>query len=126
MNDLCRSIFISNWSGNISIALDDDKVWVNLTGQIKVNLFDLKYTTHVKPNRKGIVAQTDMLTGANIPLRIIFERSKDSTFDCLCRLLKYLFEWNGTCDLCNVLIASDRGYMVPNTIFNFSASKTKP
>ena len=119
VNELCRSISITNRSGKISIALDDDKIWVALTGRNLVDLFGLKYTRHVKANRNGFVAHTAVSTGANIPLGIIFERSKDSTFDCFSRLLKFLFERNGICDLQNILIASDRGYMIPNTVFNF-------
>ena len=119
LNNLCRSISICNRTGKIFIALDDDKIWVSLTGVNKEDLFGLKFTTHVKANRKGLVAHTAVSTGANIPLGIIFERKKDSTFDCFKRLLTFLFERNGVCDLRNVLLASDRGYMVPNNVFNF-------
>ena len=119
VNELCRSVSITNRSGKISIALDDDKIWVALTGRNSVDFFGLKYTRHVKANRNGFVAHTAVSTGANIPLGIIFERTKDSTFDCFSRILKFLFERNGVCDLRNVLVASDRGYMVPNTVFNF-------
>lgn len=119
INDLCRTISISNRTGIISIALDDDKVWVNLTGKNKKDLFGIKYTTHVKANRKGIIAHTAVSTGANVPLGIIFERTTDSTVDCFKRLLDFLFGRNGATDLRNVIIASDRGYMLPNTVFNY-------
>ena len=118
-NNICRQISISNHPGKISIALDDDKVWVNLTGRNKTDTFGIKYTTHVKPNRKGIVAHTAVSTGANLPLGIIFERKKDTTYICFERLLRFLFETNGDVDLRNVLIGSDRGYMLPTAVFEF-------
>ena len=119
VNNLCRVVSISNRTGDISIALDDDKVWVNLTGQNKADTFGIKYTTHVQPNRKGIIAHTAVSTGANMPLGIIIERKKDSTLECFRRLLRFLFETNGNIDLRNVLVASDRGYMLPKAVFDF-------
>ena len=119
VNNLCRIVSVSNRTGDISIALDDDKVWVNLTGVNKADTFGIKYTTHVQPNRKGIIAHTAVSTGANMPLGISIERKKDSTLECFKRLLRFLFETNGNIDLRNVLVASDRGYMLPKAVFNF-------
>ena len=119
VNNLCRSISVSNRPGKISIALDDDKIWVSLSGRNKDDLFGIKYTTHNKANRKGIIAHTAVSTGANLPLGIIFEKQKDTSGECFERLLKFLFERNGNCDLRNITIASDRGYMLPNIVFNF-------
>ena len=119
VNNLCRSISVSNRPGKISIALDDDKIWVSLSGRNKDDLFGIKYTTHNKANRKGIVAHTAVSTGANLPLGIIFEKQKDTSGECFECLLKFLFERNGNCDLRNITIASDRGYMLPNIVFNF-------
>ena len=119
MNNLCRQISISNWSGNISGALDDDKIWLDLSGQNKRDTFGIRYTTHVQPNRKGIVAHTIVSTGANMPLGIAIERKKDKTLECFKRLMKFLFATNGSVDLRNVLIASDQGYMTPKAVFDF-------
>ena len=119
VNNLCRRISVSNRTGNISVALDDDKIWANLTGLNKSDTFGIKYTTHVQPNRKGIVAHTAVSTGANMPLGIAIEKKKDSTMECFKRLLKFIFETNGSIDLRNVLVASDRGYMVPKAVFDF-------
>ena len=83
------------------------------------DLFNLKYTTHVKPNRKGIIAHTAVSTSLNIPLGIIFERTKDSTLDCFKRCLDFLFSRNGATDLRNVSIHSDRGYIIPNLVFEY-------
>jgi hypothetical protein len=46
VNKLLRSIAIDQRQGNILIALDDDKIWVNLAHSAKDDLFNLKYTTH--------------------------------------------------------------------------------
>jgi hypothetical protein len=117
LNNLCRDISISNRPGRIAIALDDDKIWAAL--RKLTDCFGLKFTMHNKANRKGFVAHTAISCGANMPLGIMMERQKDSTSDCFERLLNFLFERNGTCDLRNVEVASDRGYMVPNTVFGF-------
>lgn len=118
-NHVCRDISISNREGVIGIALDDDKIWVNLTGKNLTDTFGIKYTTHVKANRKGIIGHTAVSTGMNMPLGIVIQKKKDSTFSCFERLLKFLFDRNGMCDLANVEIDSDRGYMLPNTVFGF-------
>lgn len=118
MNDHCREISISNREGKIGIVVDDDKIWVNLTGENKDDTFGIKYTTHVRANRKGIVAHTAVSTGANMPLGIVFERSQDSTAECFQHLLKINFERNGSCDMRNVEIAIDRGYSSPQAIFD--------
>ena len=118
-NSLCRKISISNRDGKIIIAIDDDKIWVNLTGKNLYDTFGIRYSTHVKDNRKGIIAHTAVSTGANMPLGVVIERKKDSTADCFERLLNHLFQRNGTCDLNNVQVCSDRGYMVLNTVFGF-------
>jgi hypothetical protein len=86
------------------------------------DLFNLKYTTHVKPNRKGLIAHTAVSTGLNCPLGIIFERSKDTTLGCFRRLLDFLFSHDGQTNLRNVNIHSDRGYMIPNLVFDYLLS----
>ena len=119
VNNLCRRISIGNRTGNISIALNDDKIWVDLSGESRNDTFGIKYTTHNQPNRKGIVAHTAILTGTNIPLGCAFERKKDSASEAFKRLLTFLFSMNGDIDLRNVLVASDRGYMLPKLVFEF-------
>lgn len=122
VNDLLRSISIAGRDGGISIALDDDKIWLQLSSGMKVDLFDLKYTTHVQANRKGLNAHTAVSTGANVPLGIVFERTNDSTKNCFVRLLDHLFSRNGSTDLQNVSVHSDRGYMLPDLVFQYLLS----
>jgi len=85
----------------------------------KIDLFNLKFTTHVKPNRKGIVAHTAVSTGINVPLGIIFERTKDTSLSCFKRLLDFLFKKDGSTNLRNVSVHSDRGYMIPVLVFEY-------
>jgi hypothetical protein len=123
VNKLLRSISIEQRQGNISIALDDDKIWVNLAHSAKDDLFNLKYTTHVKANRKGIIGHTAVSTALNLPLGIAFERTKDSSSSCFKRLLDYLFGRDGTTDLRNVSVHSDRGYLIPSLVFDYLLSQ---
>lgn len=68
VNDLLRSISISQRNGIVSLSLDDDKIWAMFTKSATGFKFNLKYTTHVKPNRKGIIAHTAVSTGLMFPL----------------------------------------------------------
>lgn len=119
VNSLLKSVSITGRKGKISIALDDDKIWFAMNRILGNDLFNIKYTTHVKPNRKGIVAHTAVSTSLNIPLGIVFERTKDSTLACFRRLLDTLFSSDGTTDLRNVTLHSDRGYMVPSIVIDY-------
>lgn len=119
VNNLCHSISIVNRRGRISIALDDDKIWVDLSGESRADTFGIKYTTHVQPNRKGINAHTAVSTTTNMPLGICIERKNDSATECFKRLLTTLFSRHGAVDLHNCVVASDRGYMLPKLVFDF-------
>lgn len=119
VNDLFKSISVENRPGRICIALDDDKIWVNLSGRNKDDFLGVKYTRHNRANRNGLNGHAAFSTGANMPLNIQIERIGDTTAECFERLLKKLFQRGGKCDLRNVLLASDRGYMLPSTVFNF-------
>ncbi len=123
VNSLCRSISISGREGEISIALDDDKIWLSQTKSKTCDLFGLKYTTHVKPNRKGIVGHTAVSTGTNIPLGIVFEQTFDTSLTCFKRLLNFLFHHDSESKdenaFRNVTVHSDRGYLVPSLVFDF-------
>ena len=58
VNEVLCSISIVRREGTISVSLDDDKVWIHLSPKTKMDLFDLKYTTRVQANRKGLTAHT--------------------------------------------------------------------
>ena len=68
LNNLCREVSISNRKGKVSVALDDDKIWLQQTGENARDKAGLNFTTHVRDNRKGLIAHTAVLTGTNLPL----------------------------------------------------------
>ena len=119
VNDFLVSISITGRKGKISVALDDDKIWMNLRNSSKVDLFNLKYCKHVKDNRTGLIAHTAVSSGANIPLGICFERRMDNTENCFRRLLDRMFGQNGSTNLRNVYVHSDRGYLLPSLVFKY-------
>ena len=123
VNSLLRDISISGREGEISIALDDNKIWLSQTKSRSADLFGLKYTTHNKANRKGLNAHTAISTGANIPLGIMFERTHDTTISCFKRLFNFMFrhDSDGRDDNAfrNVIVHSDRGYLLPSLVFDF-------
>lgn len=119
-NESCRELSILRRRGIISIALDDDKVWVALKRSL--DMFGIKLTTHSSDNRKGIVMHTAISSGAQIPLGIAVEREKDTANSSFKRILNFLFKIEAGGEypnLQNVLIASDRGYMLPTLTFQY-------
>ena len=117
VNKDLREISIQDREGRIGIALDDDKIWMQQTNAKVNDLFGLKYSTHMRPNRKGLIVHTAVSTGCTVPLCIVFEKMKDSTITCFKRLLSSLCDSNGETDLSNVDVGSDRAYMLPNIVF---------
>ena len=122
VNKLCCEISVIDRTGRISIALDDDKIWFASTVATSSDLFNLKFTTHVKPNRKGICLHSAVSSGLNIPLAAVFERTKDNSISCFKRLLDFLYSHDASTDLRNVSVHSDRGYMLPNLVFEYLLS----
>ena len=119
VNKLCGDISIINRQGKIAISLDDDKIWLAVSQSGRDDLYNLKYTTHVKPNRKGIVAHTAVSVGALMPLGLKFEKAKDSPITCAKDLLDFHFKHDGSTDLSNVDVHFDRGYSHPNMVFGY-------
>lgn len=124
VNEMFRTIAVAGREGEISIALDDDKIWLSQANAKVQDLFDLKYTTHTQANRKGIVGHTAITTGINFPLGIVFEKTFDTSVSCFKRLLNFIFRHDDNSNhhgnaFRNVFIHSDRGYMVPNLVFEY-------
>ena len=95
------------------------QIWLNISNSKSADLFNLKYTTHVKPNRKGIIAHTAVSTGANDPLQIVCEQTNASTTSCMQECLDGLFGQAGEVNLRNMSVHSDRAYMLPSTVFEY-------
>lgn len=119
VNGIFRDISVTGRDGRISIALDDDKIWLHLSNGSLVDLFNLKYCQHVQANRKGLVAHSAFTTAVMQPLGIAMERTKDTTSTCFKRILDFLFAHDGSTNLRNVTVHSDRGYMIPQLVFEY-------
>ena len=113
LNKVLKKLSIDDREGKVSIAIDDDKIAMQLSQAGSDDLFQIKYTTHVRDNRKGAVAHTAVSTGVNMPIGICFERTKDKTVDCIMRLLKFHFAADGELKLRNIHVHIDRGYATP-------------
>ena len=119
VNEQLRDVSIANHRGNVAIALDDDKVWYNMSKKHIRDTFGLKITRHVKDNRIGMILHTAVSCGLNIPLSCCFERVRDTTQTCYQRIFQFLFGGHGKVDLRNVNVHSDRGYSLPSVVFDF-------
>ncbi|GFH47201.1 hypothetical protein CTEN210_09822 [Chaetoceros tenuissimus] len=118
VNTLLRTVSIIDRREIISISLDDDKVWFGSTKARTTDQFDIKFTTHVKPNRKGIVVHTAVTTGVMVPVAATVQQTNDDSVSCFERIFNFLFGSGGKLDLRSVEVQSDRGYMLPNLVFD--------
>lgn len=123
MNETLRKISVAGFSGDIAIALDDDKIWVESSGRNQDDHFKLRKVTHVTDNRKGIISHTAVTTTANLIIAAMFEKTGDSAVDCFKQIFTHLFPSNargdGLPDLSGVTNNSDRGYTIESSIFDF-------
>ena len=122
VNTLLRSISVAGRTDEIIIALDDDKIWVETSGANQLDDFGLRKVTHVKDNRKGIIAHTAVSSTTNLPLCFMFERKGDNAVDCFKRIFGHLFPSSNPShlpDLNGIRNHSDRGYAMESTIFKF-------
>ena len=126
VNNFLRKIAIVGRTDDISIALDDDKIWVQTSGKNEEDDFGLRKVTHVKDNRKGIIAHTAVNSSTIFPLGFLFERKGNRATDCFQNLFMNMFpasnfsDGNQTLpDLNGVINHSDRGYTLESTVFDF-------
>lgn len=125
-NKFLRKVAIVNRTDDISIALDDDKIWVQSSGTNEEDNFGLRKVTHVNDNRKGLVAHTAANAGIIFPVGFLMERVGERATDCFQRLFHNLFpptsysQGNQTLpNLNGVINHSDRGYTLESTTFDF-------
>ncbi|MGH7974303.1 MAG: hypothetical protein ACREBR_02160, partial [bacterium] len=120
LNSTFRAIAIDDRSGNIQLALDDDKVYINSR---TTDTQGLKPTTHVKDNRKGLVMLTCISSATDMPYGACWEKNGDSSQTCYKRILSTLFGnmvgENEVPYLSNVILCSDRGYWTAAHVFNY-------
>ena len=121
INTLLRKITVVGRNVSISISLDDDKIWLQVSGMNLEDDFGLRRVQHVRDNRKGIVAHTAISSASNLPLHFMFERNGDGATDCFKRIFSKMFNSNQESipDLNGIVNHSDRGYTIQSTIFDF-------
>lgn len=77
--------------------------------------------THVKDNRKGIIAHTAVSASTGVPLAFMFERKGYNAVECFTQVFGNLFP-SGDGRLPNlqgITNHSDRGYSIAQTLFDF-------
>ena len=122
VNSFLRSISIVNQDDIIVVSMDDDKIWVHVSGKNAEDDFGLRKVTHVKDNRKGIISHTAVSVSTVMPLAFIFERKGSNATDCFGQIFSEMFpsnEFSRLPDLNRVTVHSDRGYTLESTIFQF-------
>lgn len=111
LNDLFRAIIIEGRDDIICIVLDDDKIWLDNTGQNADDRFKLKIVRHVNDNRNGMNAHTTVTGGFLVPGNVQMEIEGDSSMICFQRSMKDLFQGNiQSQNYNNTEIYTDRGY----------------
>ena len=58
VNKFLRKMMIVGRTDELSIALDDNKIWLESSGRNSADDFGIQKVTHVKDNRKGIISRT--------------------------------------------------------------------
>ena len=121
INTLLQKITVVGRNVSISISLDDDKIWLQVSGMNLEDDFGLRRVQHVRDNREGIVAHTAISSATNLPLHFMFERNGDGATDCFKRIFSKMFNSNPESipDLNGIVNHSDRGYTIQSTIFDF-------
>ena len=122
VNTFLRSISIVGRDDDIPVALDDDKIWVHVSGKNDEDHFGLRKVTHVKDNRKGIISHTAVSLSTIMPLAFMFERKGNKATECFSKLFSDMFppnEFSRLPDLNRVTVHSDRGYTLESTIFQY-------
>jgi hypothetical protein len=116
-NVVSRNLTIRNREGNIEIVIDDDKVFGQ--NDPKKDTYGLKYTQHVKDNRKGYTCHCAATTCTLFPIGIHWEHEGESSHSCIEKILTSLFRHSvsGYLDLRHVTLFSDRGYWTPTLVF---------
>ena len=121
VNKFLRTVSIVQRTDDVSVALDDDKIWVESSGENSTDEFGLRKVTHVKDNRKGIIAHTTVSTSTNLPFSFIFERKGNSAVECFTQIFGKMFPSSDgrLPNLNGVTNHSDRGYTLKQTLFDF-------
>ena len=106
LNMIFKELLVTNRQGSISTVIDDDKVWCNSTGNNSEDRKKIKYTVHVRDNRRGFNIHTFATFFNFFPLHLIVEEEGVSSTSALKKGINYLF---GSSDS-DFQVGGDRGY----------------
>ncbi len=115
VNKKFHEISIVGRTGNIATVIDDDKNWCNSTGVNSKNRRNVKYTVHVRDNRRGFNIHAFTSFFVHMPMYVQVECDGSSANKCLQDGLKSLFgcddgnDTNQEADK-NFTLGGDRGY----------------
>lgn len=121
-NTFLRKIVVADRDGDLSVALDDDKVWVESSGENGTDDFGIRRVRHTQDNRKGVISHTAVSSLTTILLGFLFEKKGATAFDCFKSLFGTIFPSTsgvGLPNLAGVKNHSDRGYTLGDTVFKF-------
>ena len=113
LNDLLHEILITDRSGCIGAVIDDDKVWCFNSGKNAIDRRNVKYSVHVRDNRRGFNIHAFASFFTFFPMHAIVEREGDSATSALRQGLRSLFgcsEQTSSQSDNNFFIGGDRGY----------------
>ena len=106
LNDFLKRLLVTGREGYIGTVIDDDKVWCKSTGKNAEDRKKIKYTVHVRDNRRGFNFHTFATFFNFFPLHIIIEEPDISAASALQQGVKFLF---GSSDS-EFHVGGDRGY----------------
>jgi hypothetical protein len=123
VNNTLADIFLPDDmnSFNFLLVIDDDKMHYNKDSP-NVDSMGLKDQRHTADNRKGFTKHDTVMAAMDCPIRIAWQREKDTSQSCFERSMRELFgqrTGSGLPAMSNVTIASDRGYWIAGLVFSF-------
>ena len=113
LNDFLHQLLITDRNGCIGAVIDDDKVWCFNSGKNAVDRRNIKYSVHVRDNRRGFNIHAFASFFTFFPMHAIVEREGDSATSALRQGLHSLFgcsDQTSSQSNNNFFIGGDRGY----------------
>ena len=114
LNKVLHDLLVTGRDGSIGTVIDDDKVWCGNSGRNAEDRRNIKYSVHVRDNRRGFNIHAFSTFFTFFPLHVMVEREGDSSITSLKRGLQSLF---GCTDHgmqmadSNFFVGGDRGYL---------------
>lgn len=81
-NKFLRAVAVADRDGDLSIALDDDKIWCESNGENAIDDFMIRRVRHNADNRKGMISHTAVSALTLVLLAFMFERKGSTAYSC--------------------------------------------